>query len=358
MEEYDDYLKEDDADEALDDVCETSVDDNIDTGTVYPEDESTLTIVEPNFEKFNEIEDEKEELSRTAFTELMILENKEDYYAQLTPVEDISDDDLPDEVNDGGDDDDLSWINVEIPSDDGLPDDVNDGGDDDDLSWINVEIPSDDGLSLIEETPDEVNKISVDDNMDTGTVYPEDESTLADVEPYYKKFNEIEDEKKKLKEETRAEFEDLETIQDDYVQLTENEELLPLNDEDDSAEEKIYTISLEDVMAEEYPPGDTLSLVDKDREDQDLIDFMIATGGDDGGADSGISVGHNVIEREYEPVVEDDGSIPVPEENKLRTDEILEMMAEEDDNENDEESEDENKMNGYFVYPNGIDRSR
>ena len=194
--------------------------------------------------------------------------------------------------------------------------------------------------------------------MDTGTVYPEDESTLADVEPYYKKFNEIEDEKKKLKEETRAEFEDLETIQDDYVQLTENEELLPLNDEDDSAEEKIYTISLEDVMAEEYPPGDTLSLVDKDREDQDLIDFMIATGGDDGGADSGISVGHNVIEREYEPVVEDDGSIPVPEENKLRTDEILEMMAEEDDNENDEESEDENKMNGYFVYPNGIDRSR
>ena len=81
------------------DVYEVPVDD-----LLYPDDESTLFDVEDHYKKFDEMEDDEDELIDElqtgtsdnvdeVLTELGILENKEDYYVDLTDVDDTSADD-------------------------------------------------------------------------------------------------------------------------------------------------------------------------------------------------------------------------------------------------------------------------
>ena len=387
-------------------VYEVPVDDIIDTGTVYPEDETTLYDVEDYYKKFDEIEDDEDELidelntgtddnEDEIQTELNILENKEDHYAQLTDVDDTSEDD------------DLAWM-----------DSIASGDSDDDLSWIDADIPSDDDVLLIEEDSsssdntseekndeEEVYEVPVDDIIDTGTVYPEDETTLYDVEDYYKKFDEIEDKEDELidelntgtddsEDEIQTELNILENKEDYYAQLTdvddtsEDDDLvltdsiasgdsdddlswieveIPSDDdvllieedvsggddisgkdnvlgEEESFEEKIYTIPVSDAMNDEYPAGDTLSRVDDERNKQDVIDAIIV-GSAAGGADPDIGMGHAVIEEDDETnVISEIDDLTEQPESKLRTDERIKQMEGEDD-----EEEKENGNHNHYM---------
>ena len=331
--------------------------------------------------------DNEEELQ----TELNILENKEDYYAQLTDGED------PSQVGD------LAWMDSDAS-----------GDGDDDLSWIDVEVAPDDDVLMIEEDAsssddtseekdgeDEVYEVSVDDIIDTGSVYPEDDTTLYDVEDYYKKFDEIEDKEDELidelntgtndnEEELQTELNILENKEDYYAQLTDGEdpsqvgdlawmdsdasgdgdddlswidvEVAPDDDvqmieEDDASmgddfpgqdntsveeenfEEKIYTIPVSDTMNDEYPAGDTLSGVDDERNRQDVIEAIIV-GSAGGGADPDIGMGHSVIEEDDEPnVISEIDDLTEQPESKLRTDERIKQMEGEDDEEDKENTD-------------------
>ena len=383
-------------------VYEVPVDDIIDTGSVYPEDDTTLYDMEDYYKKFDEIEDKEDELidelntgtddnEDEIQTELDILENKEDYYAQLTDVDDTSEDDdlvWTDSIASGDGDDDLSWIDVEVAPDD-------------DVLMIEEDASSSDDTSEEKDGEDEVYEVSVDDIIDTGSVYPEDDTTLYDVEDYYKKFDEIEDKEDELidelntgtndnEEELQTELNILENKEDYYAQLTDGEdpsqvgdlawmdsdasgdgdddlswidvEVAPDDDvlmieEDDASmgddfpgqdntsveeenfEEKIYTIPVSDTMNDEYPAGDTLSGVDDERNRQDVIEAIIV-GSAGGGADPDIGMGHSVIEEDDEPnVISEIDDLTEQPESKLRTDERIKQMEGEDDEEDKENTD-------------------
>ena len=383
-------------------VYEVPVDDIIDTGSVYPEDDTTLYDMEDYYKKFDEIEDKEDELidelntgtddnEDEIQTELDILENKEDYYAQLTDVDDTSEDDdlvWTDSIASGDGDDDLSWIDVEVAPDD-------------DVLMIEEDASSSDDTSEEKDGEDEVYEVSVDDIIDTGSVYPEDDTTLYDVEDYYKKFDEIEDKEDELidelntgtddnEDEIQTELDILENKEDYYAQLTDVDdtsedddlvwtdsiasgdgdddlswidvEVAPDDDvlmieEDDASmgddfpgqdntsveeenfEEKIYTIPVSDTMNDEYPAGDTLSGVDDERNRQDVIEAIIV-GSAGGGADPDIGMGHSVIEEDDEPnVISEIDDLTEQPESKLRTDERIKQMEGEDDEEDKENTD-------------------
>ena len=114
------------------------------------------------------------------------------------------------------------------------------------------------------------------------------------------------------------------------------------SEKEDDFEEEIYTIPVSDAMDDEYPPGDTLSLVDKERSLEDVLDAFIA-GSDAGGADPDMGIGHAVIEEDEEDysIPEEDDST-VLSEPKLRTDERIKQLEGDDEEDDDNDNEDKN----------------
>jgi hypothetical protein len=258
--------------------------------------------------------------------------------------------------------DETSWSEDNNPSfvvEDDIPvDDV------DETSWSEDDNPSlvvEDDTLIVEEDPpieDEnssssddfiemVYEIPVDETLDTGSVIPED-STLAEVEPYYSKYNEIEDiieiQKENLEEEKhygntdnveeiQTELDILDNKQDYYTNLTNPESVNESDDESDGEpEENIYVIPIDELMKEDYPSGDTLVNVDNDRAMQDVLDLKIAS--DASGADPDIGISHEVIEnKDDEPVITEDEieKLDSQTETKIIIDNHLNHMDDEDE---------------------------
>ncbi len=209
------------------------------------------------------------------------------------------------------------------------------------------------------EAEEEVYTVAVEDPTDS-VEFPED-STLKEVEPYYEKFDEIENQVDTLEAELAHEAqygneENVEVIQteldildnkeDYYANLTVPEEMeesdsgsdiIELESEGSTAlevdEERTDVIPVDELLVEEYPSGDTLSNVDEERAMQDVIDLKIAS--DAGGADPDMDFGYEAAEEQLDDIViPDEDDTQEQTESKLRMDERQEQMAdseEEDD---------------------------
>lgn len=160
----------------------------------------------------------------------------------------------------------------------------------------------------------EVNEIPIDEIIDTGTVYLEDDSTLEAVEPYFDKFNEIEDQKEDL----------IEVLEEG---IAENE---------DEIQKELDILDYKQDYYTNLTPFD-------DTSDDEEINLLLLKKASDsgGGADSDMVMESNVqvIEEDDEVDVEEDDNPSVYREDKLRTDERQKQMEEE--NSEEEKSEDD-----------------
>lgn len=248
---------------------------------------------------------------------------------------------------------------------------------------IETEVPDwadtdEERIEFENETADE--EIPVENLIDTGEI-PED-NTLIEVEPYYEKFDEIENQVDSLEEELETEqeygnSEYIEEIQtelnildnkeDYYAELTEADndveedtvDLIPMEVDtgyeddtlslvDEDRAEASDEISVDEIIdtGTVIPEGDTLTEVDEERKQQDTEDLIIASSAD-GGADPDMWAASEIIEEEDEQVIiteEDETQIPI--ETKLRQDERLKQMEDEEDEEEDENIR-ADILNGY-----------
>lgn len=248
---------------------------------------------------------------------------------------------------------------------------------------IETEVPDwadtdEERIEFENETADE--EIPVENLIDTGEI-PED-NTLIEVEPYYEKFDEIENQVDSLEEELETEqeygnSEYIEEIQtelnildnkeDYYAELTEADndveedtvDLIPMEVDtgyeddtlslvDEDRAEAPDEISVDEIIdtGTVIPEGDTLTEVDEERKQQDTEDLIIASSAD-GGADPDMGAASEIIEEEDEQVIiteEDETQIPI--ETKLRQDERLKQMEDEKDEEEDENIR-ADILNGY-----------